>query len=48
MDDALHIRPVKSDGRSSAAASSRAAANLSMERLYRKRAIDRENQRVLR
>ncbi|CAK7212288.1 hypothetical protein SBRCBS47491_001412 [Sporothrix bragantina] len=48
MDDALHIRPVKTDGRSSATASSRAAANLSMERLYRKRAIDRENQRVLR
>ncbi|ERT00651.1 hypothetical protein HMPREF1624_01880 [Sporothrix schenckii ATCC 58251] len=50
MDDALHIRPVKTDGRSSASAatSSRAAANLSMERLYRKRAIDRENQRVLR
>lgn len=50
MEDALHIRPVKTDGRSSASAStsSRAAANLSMERLYRKRAIDRENQRVLR
>ena len=50
MDDPLHIRPVRQDGRSSAASatSSRAAANLSLERLYRKRAIDRENQRVLR
>lgn len=48
MDENLHIRPVKTDGRSSTKASSRAAANLSMERLYRKRAIDRENQRVLR
>ncbi|CAK7271429.1 hypothetical protein SEPCBS57363_004613 [Sporothrix epigloea] len=48
MDEDLHIRPVKTDGRSSTRASSRAAANLSMERLYRKRAIDRENQRILR
>ncbi|CAK7263733.1 hypothetical protein SEPCBS119000_000633 [Sporothrix epigloea] len=48
MDADLQMRPVKTDGRTSTRASSRAAANLSMERLYRKRAIDRENQRVLR
>ncbi|OAA65763.1 hypothetical protein SPI_02550 [Niveomyces insectorum RCEF 264] len=46
--DTIHVRPVKTDGRTSASTSSRAAANLSIERLYRKRAIDRENQRVLR